>query len=476
MSEKELYKWYIYPSIEIQWDEVLDKKNLQEEIDSIISNETVDNEKRIDDILSNNIENKEINEKIDNIYDNSLKNYEFLLEEQFEWVNNEDLKEKSLLIQIPFSHSVWFITKLIEKINNSNSILSKIKVDYFILNTNTINNHKENPEKIEKLYWDYIKRIEKSDKFIEIKDTTVPYNQYTNTDDLSKNILTNEKKFMDSMFNLSNPRLKTYFPTKLQAEEAGLEYKEFVDIWNSAMTLDIKIIKEANKELIEKLEKYEYINIKWNNWTHITFWVKDKYWDNSYWKTNQPWAEVFTVPHRDQVNWTIIFEEKNIIKMFWKDDNRVIENLKLEFERWELIEISINKKWKLSEIEKEQLKKLKKIIFTKNLDNRFLWEIAFWTTPQIKAGSILHPLAAEKASGSHIALWKCYTREWKGKIMDNGNNNADFHWDLIWSMKKYTITWKKENWDIEIIMNKWNFSKNVAPKLDKYKNSIKRKK
>ncbi len=477
-----VFEGYIFPEVKIEGNESKDKEKLLDYISKI--QQTV--EKWVESIISgskyrvlmrNDIfwnidykEVKELNEKLDKIYENSIKNFELVLEEQFKWLKKEKLASKKVLIQVPSTHSIGFITKLIEHINDKRSIFSQVQVEYFVIDSESLINFKNNPEKINEIYGEYIEKVKNADKFIEIKDTTIPYKSLVWDDWKTIQIVgENEKKFLNVTKELKTPRLKTYFPTYQQAKESGLSIQKFIKLWEKATRLNVREIREANEEIIEFLKDIEKIKIIWDN-IDILINVRDKYWRNSWWDTNQPWAEVFTSPYKYGVDGVIIFEEKNVIKMLGPEENRVIERLKLEFEKWRLKSIDIDKKEKNLQ-EEELLKKLQRIIFNWNEANLYTGEFAFGTTPEIKAWTILHPLLAEKAFGIHIALWNSYKYKW----MFNWNKWADYHWDIIGSMKKTKIIWITKQWKEKVIMEEGEFNKEYFSKIVAYKNKIEKK-
>lgn len=151
--------------------------------------------------------------------------------------------------------------------------------------------------------------------------------------------------------------------------------------------------------------------------------------------------------------------------MLWKEDWRVVEWIKLTFNKWKLTDIDISDE---TENKEEIITKIKEMIFNSNEANLFTGEVAFWTTPHVKPWSILHPLVAEKAFWMHIALWNSYKYTW----MDNGNKWADYHWDIIWSMKGNSVTLNMKEWEPKEIMNDGNFNSEIVPKLAKYKKDV----
>ena len=399
----------------------------------------------------------------------------------FEYVFKEDWSKK-VLIQIPSTHAKDFIPKLIEKKLDSNSLFSQIDIEYFIFDSESAVQIWNNPEKMEQAYWDLLKKIYAADKYIEIKDTTLKYSSFADWSRAKNEIWEIESEFLEKMKNLwkkQTPRLKSYLPTSQQAEEAWQNLLKYSKIWEIWSRVNVKKIKEAWEELIELLNQTKNIEIKWEN-SDIVIDIEDQFIMNSWWRTNMPWAEVFTSPKLHWVNWTITFDEANIIKMFDINENRVVEWISLTFEKWKVVNIDI-KADDIKQDEKEKIiSKLDKILdeikistntrkkLNTDWQNRYTWEIAFGTTPHIIPWSLIHPLFAEKAFWMHIALWNSY----KYKGMFNWNDNASFHWDIIWGMKWNTVNLKLKNWKTLNIMEDWEYNNKYLPKLSEYREKV----
>lgn len=393
-----------------------------------------------------------------NIYKLFLNNLEKVL--VFEWAKN-------VLIQVPSTHAFWFIGELIKRNKDKNSVLSKILVKYYIFDSESAVQIWTNLKAMERAFWYLIKEIYNVDKFVEIKDTTLPYKVFAENNQSREMMWEIERKYNDDMKHLWKnhiPRLKTYFPSRQQFldDETSNSEVEFAKKFEQAFSMDVEKIREANNELKAYFDGYDEIEIKWKEWD-IRFWIKWQLARNSWWDTNTPWAEVFSAPNKHDVNWWILFPNKNVIKMF-NDDERVVKWLKLYFENWKLVNLSIESDDYI-ETKKVNIINRLNLLFDKNKANRYLWEIAFGTTPQVKPWTIIHQLIAEKAIWMHIALGNCY----KYPEMDNWNHNADFHWDIIWSFENsevYFIKWTKK----VLVMKDWKFNQESLPSLAKYQN------
>ena len=188
-----------------------------------------------------------------------------------------------------------------------------------------------------------------------------------------------------------------------------MSLSEFYNLYYDAININWFDVNNYNLELVKLFNNYDYIKIIWDWWkTNIVFSIKWKWCINSVIRWNYPWTEVFTSPNKFDVNWKIYINWENYFKRIWI----VIWKLLFEFKNWKLINLEIlwnNKRnWEF------------KSIINKKLDekewNRYLWEIAFWTNPNIPAW-IKHKMIWEKAFWMHFALWKTFNF----KNVDNWN-------------------------------------------------------
>lgn len=412
----------------------------------------------------------EINEKI---YNNMLDNFETVLKEE---------SSKKVLIQIPSTHAKDFIPKLIERKLNKNSYFYNIDIEYFIFDSESSKQISENEDNIESGYNELINKINESDKFIEIKDSTLNYTDFIKWSDSRDRYWDIKDKYMweiRELWKSKYPRLLTYLPSKQQAEETWMNLLKYSKIWEIWTRLNIQRIREAWEELVKLLKNTKKIRIKWNN-SDIEIDIEDKFIMNSWGRTNMPWAEVFTSPKLNWVDWIITFDEENIIKMLSNKENRSVKWLSLIFEKWKVVKVEIKSDEINSEEKAKIIKKINELLdevktssktwnkLNENWQNRYTWEIAFWITPHIIAWSLIHQLFSEKAFWMHIALWNSYKYKW----MFNWNENASFHWDIIWSMKWNTVSLELKNWDTLDIMKDWGYNKKHLPKISEYREEV----
>jgi len=112
---------------------------------SLITNIWWTNEKKF---IQNYKEKKEIQELKMKFYNKFLDDLEFLY-----WKD-----EWKILIQVPSTHSKDFIPLIIERKHNSNSRLSKIDLEYIILDTESISKVWDSKIELMNLYVNYIKK------------------------------------------------------------------------------------------------------------------------------------------------------------------------------------------------------------------------------------------------------------------------------------------------------------------------------
>lgn len=93
---------------------------------------------------------------------------------------------------------------------------------------------------------------------------------------------------------------------------------------------------------------------------------------------------------------------------------------------------------------------------------------SFWNKLFVKPW-LKHKLISEKAIWMHIAIGKCYNYP----EVDNGNFDANIHWDAIRDMRDWTIvTFRKKTGESVEVMNNWIFNRENLPKLSKYQQEV----
>ena len=401
-----------------------------------------------------NIENINLETLPESKVSNTIKKYQIKLYKKFiqdlgfafEW------KEfKKVLIQLPYDHIKWFLEVLKEEKNNS--ILKNSQIDIVEINPSRINEI----ENIHLEYENFFNYIKKHDKFVEIYSTIREMETFAKDKDQRKQIIQAYSNFMWKIldFIALNPKLKAYFPSQEQADLENMTLEEFYELVLKASSLDWKEIYQANEELVKLFNENDYVKIIWEN-ANIVFGIKWMKARNSVINWNYPWAEVFSAPVRNQVNWWIYYPNE----VFFKFTQDTAKWLYFEFKDWKLIDFDI----KENIPNKEQIKQnfLKK--FNEKEWNRYLWELAFGTNPYVPVW-IKHKLIWEKAFGMHFALGRAY----KYPGVNNWNNDASIHWDAIRTLKDNTkVYFWKENWKEILVIENWIYNKEICPKLHKF--------
>ncbi len=374
-------------------------------------------------------------------------------------------KDWKILMQIPSTHAKDFIPLIIERKYDKKSVFSELDLEYVIVDTPSVSevswkykNH------IKRAYEKLSKKAEEADKFIQIVDEAdvleilIPDKKWKKR--VRKIEANHQQRLRDMMIN--KPKLRLYFPTEKQANLEDMSLKEFYSLYEKACSLDWKRIETANEELAILLRNYDEVEIKWPN-SNIKFNIENMWAKNSVIQTNYPWSEVFTAPNKTWVNWWIKFDNEVYLKIIWESVNW----LKLDFKNWRLENIDIDNSSYEEEEKNRLLKLLKEKIFN-NERNRYLWELAFWTNFFIPVW-IKHRLIWEKAIWMHIALWNAYKKD----EVNNWNQWADFHQDLIRDMQDWSIvTFRKKSWKEIEVMNNWVFNPKTLPKLAKYQEEV----
>lgn len=378
-------------------------------------------------------------------------------------------EDGKILIQVPLSHAGFFIPYLIERKNQEWTKLSRLNIEYVIIDTESIERLAENGEHLDTLYKAYVEKIKGADTFVQIVDTGNDLDTFTWDSDKKKKIKwvnDDYKKTLAWLLKERENKLRLYFPSETQAEKEGMTLKEFYQLYTQAVSLDWQRIEAANQELVELFKKYDSVGIKWEH-ADISFDIHGMGARNSVVKTNYPGSEVHGAPNREWVDGWIEFNNPIYIPFLWKD----ISGIKLQFEKGKLIDFELL--WDYVEGEKADITHL----LTQRLDakegNRYVWELAFGTNFFVPVG-IKHTLIGEKALGMHMALWRSYG--YTG--VDNGNNGdwwkeVDIHWDIIRNMRDGTIVTfsKKDGTSIEVMKN-GNFIKSSLPLLTEYQKEI----
>jgi aminopeptidase len=209
----------------------------------------------------------------------------------------------------------------------------------------------------------------------------------------------------------------TLWPTRANAELAGMELDEFARFVASALFLDrpdpvggwreLHVFQAA---LIERLSKAKQIRIEAEG-TDITLDVGKRTWVNSDGKRNMPSGEVFTGPHETSANGTIKFTVPS------SPAGVDVRGVELELRDGEVIRAT-------AEHGQEYLDRA----LSTDDGARFLGELGIGTNYGIDRaiGAILFD---EKIGGTvHLALGRSYPET-------GGKNVSALHWDLICDLR-----------------------------------------
>ena len=209
----------------------------------------------------------------------------------------------------------------------------------------------------------------------------------------------------------------TRIPTPADAKLDGMEYDAYLKLFFELCDQPWEQISKAQEKLIEKFDKANEIHITSDDGTDITLDISGQTFANSVVKKNVPGSEIFSSPHRNGVNGTLVCKGKFLPK----NQGEIIENMVLKFVNGEVVEATAEK----GEVA------LKKTLATDE-GARFPGEIGIGTNPWLKQ-HVMNGLLVEKISGSfHIALGSCYDyTEYDGKPVNLKNGNSSkIHWDV----------------------------------------------
>lgn len=403
--------------------------------------------------LSNNLENYNIELLKDKLY------YKFLSDLNF----SLNKTHKNILFQIPLNHSKKMIIMILDFMKKKDSVLFNKKINIILIDVLSI---EKDIFSLNEIFKELYSFIVKSDKFIEIYDTGKELESFVK-DNTKKEIVKKEDTIMKSLINdfiIKKPKLKTYFPNKEQADLEWLNLEDFYKLYISACDLNWLEIKKANQELVKLFIDNDEVIIKWDN-ADISFCIKWIWSRNSVIETNYPWAEVFSAPVKNKVNWWIFYPNFCFFKFSWD----TVYWTYFEFKDWKLVKFDI-KDPNIDNVEKNRLLNVFNDKFDESEGNRFLWELAFWTNINIPVWT-KHKLIWEKAFWMHIALWRTY----KYPDVYNWNNNATIHWDAIRRMDDWSkVYFIDSNWNSKLIMNDWLFNEKFLPLLSNIQKNKKR--
>jgi aminopeptidase len=207
----------------------------------------------------------------------------------------------------------------------------------------------------------------------------------------------------------------TVHPCRTLAQQAGMSMNEYQDFVYGATLIDWKEESKSMYLMKEHLEKHKDIRFVGPE-TDLYAKTEGRIWIASDGKHNMPSGEVFTAPIENSVEGDIYFD------IPFMQQGKVIEGVRLKFEKGEVVDYSAEK-------EERTLKEIIEI----DEGSRRLGEMAIGTNRGIKRYT-LNMLFDEKIGDTiHCALGRAYKD-------CNGVNQSAVHVDMIKSMIEGEIT------------------------------------
>ena len=197
-----------------------------------------------------------------------------------------------------------------------------------------------------------------------------------------------------------------YWPTRGQAQKAGMSYDRFFDYVMDVCTIDYARLHEAEKKLASRMEDADRVEILGPG-TDLSFSTQGIPVVCSYGLRNLPDGEVYTAPVRDSVQGTVAY---NVGSNYW---GREFSDVRLRFENGRIVDAGCA----------GDATALEKVLDTDE-GARYIGEFSLGVNPLILEpfGSALFD---EKIAGSfHLTPGAAYERAY------NGNRSA-IHWDLV---------------------------------------------
>jgi aminopeptidase len=197
-----------------------------------------------------------------------------------------------------------------------------------------------------------------------------------------------------------------YWPTRGQAQKAGMSYDRFFDYVMDVCTIDYAKLHEAEKKLASLMEDADRVEIRGPG-TDLSFSIQGIPVVCSHGLRNLPDGEVYTAPVRDSVQGTVTY---NVPSNYWGRD---FSDVRFRFEGGRIVEASCTG-------DSEMLNR----ILDADEGARYIGEFSFGVNPLI-----LEPIGStlfdEKIAGSfHLTPGAAYERAYNG-------NRSSIHWDLV---------------------------------------------
>lgn len=228
------------------------------------------------------------------------------------------------------------------------------------------------------------------------------------------------EKFVQRMASGEMRWCGTQFPTHSDAQEAAMSLTEYEDFVYGAGLLDRadpvkewQRVAERQQRLVERLEQVQELHILTEE-TDLKVGVAGRRWMNACGRENFPDGEVYTSPHREQVEGRIRFSFPGIY------DGREIEDIRLTFREGRIVEATAAKG-----------EELLLALLDTDEGARYLGEVAIGTNDNIRRFT-RNMLFDEKIGGTlHLAVGQGFP-----ETGGEGHNTSGVHWDMLADMRR----------------------------------------
>lgn len=196
------------------------------------------------------------------------------------------------------------------------------------------------------------------------------------------------------------------WPTPSMAQRANMSTEAFEDFYFDVCTLDYNKLKEAEKLLIDVMNRTDKVRIVGPGKTDILFSIKDIPACGCWGDRNIPDGEVYTAPVRNSVNGLIEFNAPTIY------NGKPFDNIILTFKDGKIIDATGSDTKGINDI------------LDSDEGARYVGEFSLGVNPKIDR-PMRDILFDEKISGSiHFTPGRAYEEAWNG-------NDSKIHWDLV---------------------------------------------
>ncbi len=226
---------------------------------------------------------------------------------------------------------------------------------------------------------------------------------------------------INNMAGLSRSRFYTVtvLPTPSDAALDQISYPDYIDLFFRMCDVDWTAVSVAHHVLIAQLDIAKHLRFTNHDGTDVSMNIDGFTFCNSLVAKNVPGSEVFSAPHRDNVEGVVVGKGRYLFA------GKLMENIRLRFEHGRIVEYS-------AEIGHDVLTQM----IETDEDSHYVGEIGIGTNPVLRT-HLVNGLVVEKIGGSfHLAIGHSYKfTDYLGipVMVDNGNNSA-IHEDLTFML------------------------------------------